>query len=732
MAYATVEITSVRKAFGPTVALGGCSLKAYAGEVHAIIGGNGSGKSTLAKVISGVLIPDSGQVSILGGTATSPYEARKLGIANVFQEVLVADGCSVLDNLYLGADGLFGLAVNREDRLAEAGLMLRELLGFDLDLNAPVGDLPLSVKQWVTIARGLLSNPRVLILDESSAALDFDATERLFRKMRQLKATGASILIVTHRIAELVRIADRATVLRDGVDVGCLERHEITEHRILDLIAGPERTRAEVGLSVPQRQSSAPLLRIENARVWADAAPVNFTLFPGEIVGVTGLDGHGQVEFVRAIAGVQPLISGSITMLAGKTSNAIADLQSARDTKISYVSGDRNKEGIFANLSIFENMMLPVYREYRAGGILNLVNRSKLSPVFEWESGKLAVRMGSRDNAITSLSGGNQQKVLIARAFAEKPVVLVLNDPARGIDVGAKLDLYRNLRDFAAKGGSVVFLSSEIEEFLHLCTRVHVFRNGTIASDFEPPYDGNVILNAMFGRKASAATGAEGEMPRQVEPSRPASGFHTGRPEPRAIVGGTNPQPYAAPTAPFTLHCPDIAPGQIIPSRFTEENIRSPRVEWANPPPGTRSFALSITDPDLPAEFNFPRSFAHWLVHDIAPDIRALPEGASQTALMPAGAQELDSDFVTFHIPGFGRGYGGPWPPDREHRYVFTLYALQADHLALAQDADLTAFSAAVLPVTIETASFTARYGPARKPLPSSQQTFSIAEMTGG
>ncbi|HXU59013.1 MAG TPA: sugar ABC transporter ATP-binding protein, partial [Verrucomicrobiae bacterium] len=474
MAVATVDISSVRKTFGPTVALGGASLKAYSAEVHAIIGGNGSGKSTLAKVISGVLIPDSGQVSILGRSATSPIEARALGIANVFQEVLVADECSVLDNLYLGADNLFSSAMGQEDKVAKASALMRELLGFDLDLSLPVGELPLSLKQWVTIGRALLTDPKVLILDESSAALDFDATERLFRKMRELKAAGTCILIVTHRIAELVRIADRATVLRDGVDVGCLEKDEITESRILELIAGPEREKAQHGQPLPERQSAAPLLRVEAGRVWHDAGMIDFTLHPGEIVGITGLDGQGQSDFVRCLAGVQQLVAGNISIVEGKQILAVDSLLSARESSVSYVSGDRKKEGIFPNLSIFENLLMPVFREYRLGGLLNLVNRQKLQPIFDWESGKLAVRMASPANLITSLSGGNQQKVLIARAFAEKPLVLVLNDPARGIDVGAKLDLYRNLRDFAAKGSAVVFLSSEIEEFLNLCSRVHV------------------------------------------------------------------------------------------------------------------------------------------------------------------------------------------------------------------------------------------------------------------
>jgi ribose transport system ATP-binding protein len=730
MQAATVELSSVRKTFGPTVALAGCSLTAYAGEVHAIVGGNGSGKSTLAKVISGVLIPDSGQVSIKGKSATSPVEARALGIANVFQEVLVADECSVLDNLYLGADGLFSSDFSRDQRATTAEALLRDLLGFDLDLDVAVGELPLSLKQWITIARALLSDPEVLILDESSAALDFDSTERLFRKMRQLKSSGACILIVSHRIAELVRIADRATVLRDGVDVGCLERNEITEARIFSLIAGAEREKPTGEPTIPTRQSMTPLLRAELARVWSDSSPVNFQLYPGEVVGVTGLDGQGQADFVRCLAGVRPLFDGRITLFRDKRFQPIDDLRSARDNHVSYVSGDRKKEGTFANLSIFENLVLPIYREYRTGGFLNLVNRAKLTPIFEWESSKLAVKMGSGDDAITSLSGGNQQKVLIARAFAEGPAVLVLNDPARGIDVGAKLDLYANLRTFAARGASVVFLSSEIEEFLNLCTRVIVFRSGAISREFEPPYDGHALLNAMFGRKPSAAlfedavndndTAPQEPNPRDGRLIAPPSSIG-GRPAARSVPTGATSESTSGSLSSdaFILSCPEIAPGSIIPSRFAEENKLSPPLVWSGVPEGTRSFALSITDPDLPPQFNFPRSFAHWLVYDIPADAHELAEGASETARMPGMAKELNSDFVTFKIPGFGRGYAGPWPPDRAHRYVFTLYALMVDRLDLDPGADLPVFSAAVSSRAIATASFTARYGPARKPLPS-------------
>jgi ribose transport system ATP-binding protein len=713
------DLIDVRKTFGPTVALNRVSLRAYEGEVHAIIGGNGSGKSTLAKVISGVLVPDRGQVSIFGKSATTPSESKALGIANVYQEVLVADECSVLDNLFLGADGLFGAAEPHETRYKRSQEIMSDLLGFELDPLTIVADLPLSIKQWITIARGILTDPRVLILDESSAALDFDATERLFMKMREMTGRGCAIFIVTHRIAELVRIADRATVLRDGVSVGTLNKHEITEENILHLIAGPERSRAQSESAPVRKTGDLPVLRMNAVRVWPDTQRFDFQLYPGEVVGVTGLDGQGQAEFVRAIAGVQGLVSGSIHLIHDKVMVPITSLQSARENGIAYVSGDRKKEGIFPNLSIFENMCISIYPNYSTGGAIKLIDRAKLDPIFAHETDKLATKMGDQGNLITSLSGGNQQKVLIARSFAERPGILVLNDPARGIDIGAKLDLYRNLRSFAAQGNAVVFLSSEIGEFIDLCNRVLVFRGGVISSKFEPPYDGHVILNATFGRKADARLPGE-EPANDPYAASYRGGFEEGRPVARTVrLTPFINRRLQMNQSGFLLTAPDIRQGAVIPDRFTEHNITSPALEWEGVPEGTQSFALSITDPDLPAEFNFSRSFAHWLVYDIPSDARQIPEGASMTARMPSGSQELNSDFITFKVPGFDRGYGGPWPPDRAHRYVFTLYALKARTLELPRGADLSAFAKAILPVTIDQTSFTATYGPAKAPLPT-------------
>ena len=498
----TIIVRAVKKYFGPTRALDGASFSARAGEIHAIVGGNGCGKSTLAKVISGVLPIDSGTVSILGETPTSPGESRALGISTVYQEVLVADESTVVDNIFMGSDALFTKLMPQEDKVRRAAQLMHDLSGEPIDPFALVGTLPLGLKQWITIARALLSRPRILILDESSAALDFDSTERLFTQMRALRDAGTTVVIVTHRIAELIRISDRATVLRDGRDVGVLEKHEITERNLLALMTGNEMAGAHRSDDAPQPRGGTLALRADELALAPDAKHFDFELRRGEIVGIAGLDGQGQDGFVRILAGVRPAAHGAVRATDRHGAwHAIRSLADAVVAKVAYVSGDRKREGIFASLSIFENMMMPLYREKRHGGILGIIDTEALGATFRREAEKLLIKFGVRSDKITSLSGGNQQKVLIGRGFAMRPDVIVLNDPARGIDVGAKMELYKHLRQFAADGKSVVYLSSELEEFLGFATRVIVFRDGAPFDAF----DGRglvprSILEAMFGQ----------------------------------------------------------------------------------------------------------------------------------------------------------------------------------------------------------------------------------------
>jgi ribose transport system ATP-binding protein len=499
---AEVSVIDARKVFGVTKALDGCTFSAKRGEIHAIVGGNGCGKSTLAKVMSGVLPADSGQVSILGHTPRTPLEARKAGIATVFQEILVADECSVVDNLFVGSDGLFVKSLPTSEKVNTARALMRELTDSEIDPEMPVGGLPLGTKQWITIGRALLCKPQILILDESSAALDLDSTERLFGKMRELRDEGAAVIIVTHRIAELIRISDRATVMRDGRDVGVLEKGEITEKNLLRLMTG-DRDLSEAGEQEAHRALSDQIvLRANGVKIWPDGEEIEFDLLRGEIVGVAGLDGQGQNEFVRALSGVQPAEQG---LPLGKNDAGefieIKDLADAEACHIAYVSGDRKHEGTFPNLSIFENLLIPLYRKHTQDGRLGVISWADLSGIFDWFVDRLSIKVGQKSNKITALSGGNQQKVLIGRSFALQPNILVLNDPARGIDVETKSELYKHLRDFASRGHSVVFMSSELEEFIGLCSRVIVFRHGSIFDSFSvDEIDPDRILEAMFGQ----------------------------------------------------------------------------------------------------------------------------------------------------------------------------------------------------------------------------------------
>ena len=500
-----IYVQDVHKYFGVTKALNGVNFSANFGEIHAIVGGNGCGKSTLAKVMSGVLPIDKGKVSVLGQTPTSPVMARNMGIATVFQEVMIAEESSVVDNLFVGSDDFWWKNFTQREKVLKAQEIMEDLVGEYVDPYTQAFNLSLPIKAWVTIARAFLrDNIKVLILDESSAALDFDSTERLFNKMRELRDNGVAVFIVTHRIAELVRISDKATVMRDGIDVGVLEKKDLNEKNLIGLMTGRKESGEKITSIAVKTQTDKIVMRAKDLIVWPDSKPVNFEVNKGEIVGVTGLDGNGQDDFVKILAGVQEAHGGSTEILnANGKFSKYNSLIEAKKNGISFVSGDRKKEGILPNLSIYENLVVPLYKKTSRAGFLGFVNWMELNGIFDWEVDRLSIKTGPRDNLITSLSGGNQQKVMIARSFAQHPKVLILNDPARGIDVSTKRDLYVHLRKFVEEGNSVIFLSSELEEFIGLCPKVMVFRNGTIFDIFKNErINADTLLEGMFGQTA--------------------------------------------------------------------------------------------------------------------------------------------------------------------------------------------------------------------------------------
>lgn len=501
----TIRIGGVSKSFGETRALRSVDFEAVAGEVHAIVGENGSGKSTLAKIMSGVLLPDQGEVEILGVRPQTPVDACDAGLATIFQEVLVADEASVLDNLYVGRDPLLARKPSQTERIREAAALMERFVGAPVDLSAQVGSLPLSTRQWIVIARAILRHPRILILDESSAALDLAATLRLHEAIAELRASGATVLIVTHRIAELVRIADRATILRDGQVVGVLVKDEITEEKLLSMMTPQDRHLAVAQDPARARgaPAAAPVIEAPALCLQPGCGQFSFSIRPGQIVGITGLDGQGHDRFVRVLAGIAAPAMGVPRVLAEGAAHPLDCLEAAERLGVAYVSGDRKREGIFPDQSIYENLAIGIYSQNL--NRFGVIRRAGLDATFRREVDRFRIKIGRRSNKITSLSGGNQQKVLIGRAFARRPRVIVLNDPARGVDLGTKRDLYAELRGFADRGGAVVYLSSEIEEFLGFADRVDVFVGQSIFRSLSgEAIDEDGLLAAMFGQARNA------------------------------------------------------------------------------------------------------------------------------------------------------------------------------------------------------------------------------------
>lgn len=474
-----LAVSEVAKSFGATRALRSCSFDLRAGEVHAIVGENGSGKSTLVKILSGIHRPDAGEVRQADGPARTwrnPREAQRAGVFTVFQEVLVVGPRSVLDNVWLGVDGLIRRGPDEAEKRRRATEMLAELLGAPLRLEAPAEALSLSERQACSIARALVRDPRVLILDESTSALDVAVRDRLFTIVRRRCAAGAGVIFISHRMDEIEELADRVTVLRSGESVATLARAQASTQALVRHMTGSDRLTAGVKVVAPRARVGGEVrLRVEGLRLADDGAPIDFTLRAGELVGLAGLEGHGQDAFLRALHGVG-IRAGRV--LSGDTS--ITSPEKALAAGVVYVPRDRRTEALFPTLSIAENFALPtVGRDGRMGLVGARAAVRRLSPYVE----RLGIRLGSPRQPITALSGGNQQKVVLARWLAADPRVLLLNDPTRGVDLGAKGDLYGLLEQLASDGMAVVMLSSEVDEHVELMDRVLVFRERSLSAE---------------------------------------------------------------------------------------------------------------------------------------------------------------------------------------------------------------------------------------------------------
>jgi ABC-type sugar transport system ATPase subunit len=501
-----LQVANVSKAFGATQALRNASFDLRSGEVHVLLGENGSGKSTLVKILAGVHAPGSGSIELAGSPVAprSPREAQDLGIATVFQEVLVAEARSVLDNVWMGADHLLRAAVPRGEKRDRARECLDGLLGRSLDLDQPVEELSLGERQACSIARALVRRPTVLMLDEATSALDVATRDRLFEIVRRFCEGGGGVVFITHRLDEIAAIGDRVSVLRSGASVATLNSGEWTSPQLVQLMTGADHltdNARERGDRIAPRDREL-LLSVDQLRLKPDRQPIDARIHAGELIGLAGLEGHGQEAFVDALRGAD-VPRGAVIRHAGDRATTVRSTVQAARLGIAYAPKER-RHALFGWMSIAENFGLPTLRRDTVFGWIRASStRRRLKTYIE----QLNIVLGVQTDRITTLSGGNQQKVLIARCLAAEPRVLLLNDPTRGIDVGAKRDLYALLVKLVDEGMAVVMLSTELDEHVELMDRVLVFREHELFRELpRDKLSRSALVAAFFGQPVGASS----------------------------------------------------------------------------------------------------------------------------------------------------------------------------------------------------------------------------------
>jgi ribose transport system ATP-binding protein len=490
-----LEARDVSKHYGPVVALRSATLVVEPGEVHALLGANGAGKSTLVKVLTGVVRRDAGALRVGGRDVeiASPAAAARIGLAPVFQDPALVPDLTVAQNLRLTRAS--GDAVRA--RLREMEL--------DLDFSEQAGDVPLPMLRMLDLARALARDPQLLLLDEITAALPSDLADRVFEVMRAWRERGRSVLFITHRLAEVIASCDRATVLRDGHHVGTLEPREGGEERIVEYMLGPEAARAEARaaeleeeavaparVAVSTREGDGPALEVVDLAVGA-VQGVSFALHPGEVLGVAALEGQGQDDLFGALSGQLRPSAGEIRV-AGRHLKARHPYDAIRAGAV-LVPADRLL-ALLPQRSVRENVSAPRYNRLGRWGPINMrAERRRVREAVE------ALQIDTRaQRQVRRLSGGNQQKVTIARWLASGFKTLLCFDPTRGIDVGTKRQIYKLLRRLADDGAAILFFSSELAEFPLVCDRVVTLFGGRLTAELAgPAADEASLLRAMHG-----------------------------------------------------------------------------------------------------------------------------------------------------------------------------------------------------------------------------------------
>ena len=471
-----LQITGLSKSFPGVQALDDISLTVGRGEIHALIGENGAGKSTLMKVLAGIHAKDAGTILLDGQpiSPATPAEALRLGLSTVHQEISLAPNLTVAENIFVRREPTrFHLI-----RWRELERRTRELLapfGVPLSPNAPVRTLSLALRQIVEIARAVSFEPKILILDEPTSSLEAHEVERLFKLLRELATRGISILYVTHKLKEVFALADTVTVLRDGKRVATQAVSATTMDEVVRLMVGRELTQMYPPKSAKRGQE---LLRVEGLQLEGCFHDISFTLYAGEILGLAGLVGAGRSEIAQTIFGYRPKDAGGV-WLDGQEATIESPADAIRQG-MAYLPEDRKASGLFPQMSVLDNLVAASLPQYSRGGLLS---QRALTSVATQRVEQFHIRTPSARQRIALLSGGNQQKVLLARWLETRPRVLIVDEPTRGIDIGAKAEIHALLRRLCDDGIGVLVISSELPEILGLCDRILVLHEGRLAGE---------------------------------------------------------------------------------------------------------------------------------------------------------------------------------------------------------------------------------------------------------
>lgn len=477
-----LNMTNIHKAFGPVRALRTAAFELRRGEIHALAGENGAGKSTLMHIIDGILQPDGGEILLDGKPVkiSSPNAANRLGIGFVHQEIALCPEISVAENMFMSETGQSkSWFMNYRDLGKRAATILKEI--GDIDPASRAGDLSISQQQIVEIAKALTLDCRILILDEPTAALTETEAQTLFRIMHRLAERGIAIIYISHRMAEIFEHCDRITVMRDGCHIRTGNISEISPEEVVNSMVGRVLDKLYPPKLAEEEKSSDVILSVRGLNEGKRVFDVDFDLRRGEILGLAGLIGAGRSEIVRAVCRLEGKPKGEVT-LRGRPLR-LNDYRDSIQEGLVYLSEDRKGEGLFLNMSIAANVSaLDVGRISNGMGF---IERRKEMKRADELGRRLKLRANSVGDAVSTLSGGNQQKVALAKMLSVEPQVVFLDEPTRGVDVGAKAEIHRQIRELAREGVGVVVISSELPELIGVSDRVLVVREGRIAGEVE-------------------------------------------------------------------------------------------------------------------------------------------------------------------------------------------------------------------------------------------------------